>query len=235
MLEYTATVAEQLLQSGFGVISTANTIDRLPSITRELAARALAGEYGREMARAGFGLPEEQIAELTPVRRYAETVRLIAERAPLRVVPLERLAGASTLLEATHHMTPATAPQPIRGTSHTTLDFEKALRVGYQGIRSEIHRRLERGVDEAGEAYLSAMLTCVDAAGIWHERYVAELSERARWSSGLERQRYHEVLEVMRHVPERPPRSFYEAVQALWELWEFQRLCGNWSALGRVD
>ena len=39
----------------------------------------------------------------------------------------------------------------------------------------------------------------------------------------------------MERVPEQPPRTFYEAVQALWEFWEFQRLCGNWSGLGRVD
>ena len=40
---------------------------------------------------------------------------------------------------------------------------------------------------------------------------------------------------ALRNVPENPPSTFREAVQALWLLWDFQRLCGNWSGLGRVD
>jgi pyruvate-formate lyase len=241
-LESTAVIAEQLLQSGFGVTSIENTASRLPEVTRELAARTLAGRCGRQMRPADFCLPPDRSVGLSSVRRYAETVRLIAERAPLRVVPLERLAGASTLLEATLHRTPATGQEPIHSTSHTTIDFEKALRVGYAGIREQIEQRLAArpvagrgGLDEAGVEYLECMLICVEAAGIWHERTVAELSSRAGLADGMERQRYQEVLAVMERVPEEPPRTFYEAVQALWEFWEFQRLCGNWSGLGRVD
>lgn len=40
-------------------------------------------------------------------------------------------------------MTPAAGEQPIRSTSHTTIDLEKALRVGYAGLRVEIHQRLD--------------------------------------------------------------------------------------------
>ena len=236
MLRNTATTAEQLLQSGFGIVSTDQTVNRLPAITRALAARALAGEYGREMVWADFSLSEGQVAGQSTVRRYAETVRLIARFAPLRVVPFERLAGASTLREAPHHVTPATGTERISSTSHTTLDFEKALRVGYAGIRREIRQRLARGdLDETGTDYLESMLVCVEAASIWHNRYVAELSSRIEQSDGLERKRYQEALEVMQRVPEQPPATFHEAVQALWEFWEFQRLCGNWSGLGRVD
>jgi formate C-acetyltransferase len=241
MSESTAIIAEQLLESGFGVISMENTAHRLPEVTRELAARTLAGEFGRQMRPADFCLPPEQSEGLSSVRRYADTIRLIAERAPLRVVPFERLAGASTLLEATLHRTPATGKNPIHSTSHTTLDFEKALRVGYAGIRKEIKQRLARDMDDAGHLdqagieYLECMLVCVEAAGAWHDRYATELSQHAEQADGMERQRYQEVLAAMERVPEQPPRTFYEAVQALWELWEFQRLCGNWSGLGRVD
>lgn len=234
----TATVAEQLLQTGFGVCSTSETARRLPDVTRELAARTLAGEFGRQMKPAAFELPPS-VHAASPVRRYAALIRLIAELAPLRVVPFERLAGASTLLEATHHRTPATGTPgtpAIPSTSHTTLDFAKALRVGYAGLRAEIEGRLARGgLDEAGIDLLESMRVCIEAAGLWHDRYVAELSRRAAHADGMERQRYRELLAVMERVPERPPRTFYEALQALWEFWEFQRLCGNWSGLGRLD
>ena len=232
----TEAISERLLSTGFGMTSTADAVTRLPSITREMAARALAGTYGRQMERADFGLSQEIIADLSPVSRYAETVRLIAQKAPLRVVPLERLAGSAPLLEAPHHLTPAMGEDPIRSTSHTTLDFEKALHVGYAGLQEEIQRRLGRGdLDADGVEQLNGMLVCIDAAGIWHDRYVAELSARVARSDDPERQRYQEVLDVMERVPEHPPQTFYEALQALWEFWEFQRLCGNWSGLGRVD
>ena len=156
MSHSTSAIAEQLLESGFGVISMENIAHRLPEVTRELAARTLAGEFGRQMRVADFCLPPEQSKGLSAARRYAETIRLIAERAPLRVVPFERLASASTLLEAPLHRTPATGnadgmSAPIHSTSHTTLDWEKALRVGYAGIREEIEQRMERdGLDERG-------------------------------------------------------------------------------------
>lgn len=39
----------------------------------------------------------------------------------------------------------------------------------------------------------------------------------------------------MQRVPEHPPATFHEAAQALWMLCDFQRLCGNWSGVGRID
>ena len=43
------------------------------------------------------------------------------------------------------------------------------------------------------------------------------------------------VREALARVPENPPTCFPEAVQALWFLFAFQRLCGNWPGVGRID
>ena len=71
-------------------------------------------------------------------RHYAEAIRLIAEKAPLRILPGELLAGAATLKEAMWHCTPLT---PFPSISHTTLGFEKILRIGLSGIRAELDAR----------------------------------------------------------------------------------------------
>ncbi len=74
------------------------------------------------------------------------------------------------------------------------------------------------------------------AAGVWHDRYVSALQERIDTTpDGPEREHDQHVLDSLRRVPEEPPTTFSEAVQALWMLWDFQRLCGNWSGNGRID
>lgn len=211
-----------ILGETFGVATFPGTARRLSAATRRLAARVLAGEYGRDMAPADFVLSPEEDA-LSPERRSARAVRRIAEQAPLRLRTDEFLAGAAPLLEATFHQQPVAG---TRGTSHTTIGFERALREGLGSYRQRIRNRRERGGIDAEQAeFLDAMEECLDAMAIWHRRLLAGLDEL-----GL-----GEVRARLVRVPEQPPATFGEAVQALWFLWEFQRLCGNWSGLGRVD
>jgi formate C-acetyltransferase len=226
--------ATALEQHSFGVATGAPTPHRLSAETRHLAARYLSGEIGRTLGPAAFGIDPAFFLRLpTPNQEYAEAVRLIAERAPLRILPEERLAGAATLAEALAHRTPLTA---YGSTSHTTLGFGKALAIGLRGFRRQVEERLARGgLDAEGRDLLEAMRVCLDAAGVWHARYVAELERLVAASAGDERRRCEAVLAALRPVPENPPTSFREAVQALWLLWDFQRLCGNWSGLGRLD
>ena len=207
---------------------------RLSEETRDLARRGLSGEFGREMVDAEIVLGDRIPAgDFSEEMRYALAVKLIAENAPLRVLPEERVVGSATYREAVYHRT------PIHGgssTSHLTLGFGKALRIGYRGLRREIEERLSRGdLDERGMDLFRAMLVCLDAAGIWHRRHVALLETRVEMSSGTQREHYESVLANLRRVPENPPETFHEAVQAFWFMYAFQRLCGNWSGLGRVD
>jgi len=181
------------------------------------------------LAKAEFLSLEEKCREPDQVELYAEAVRLIALNAPLRIIDGEQLVGAATLKEAMGHIVPA-----LRGpsVSHTTLGFEKALAVGYKGIRTEIEERLSRGgLDESGNTLLHAMLSCLDSAKIWHGRYLDELKKL----SGEGKKDLGGIIESLKNVPENPPETFREAVQSLWMLWDFQRLCGNWSAIGRID
>lgn len=114
---------------------------RLSARTRELAELALSGAHGREMAYADFALPPGEPGESADLR-YGRAMRLIAERAPLRVLSGERIVGSATLREAAEHRTPLVATGSV---SHTTLGFHRVLTEGLDGLRRRIEERLARG------------------------------------------------------------------------------------------
>ena len=207
---------------------------RLSNVTHDLANRGIAGEWGKATVEAGIKLEDHvKLGGLSEEMKYAQSVKLIAENAPLRITPFERVVGSATLREA------MAARVPIYGgggVNHTTIGFGDVLNIGYNGLRKQINDRLARGgLDAKGVDVLNCMLVCLDAADRWHARYVAKLVELISQSTGEEKANYERVLENLRNVPENPPKSFAEAVQSLWFMWAFQRLCGNWSGIGRVD
>jgi pyruvate-formate lyase len=165
--------------------------------------------------------------------RYALTVKAIAENAPIRIDPEQRIVGSATLSEACLHQVPLLG---IASVSHTTVGFDRAVREGASGIRIRIQERLGRGgLDAKGVELLQAMLVCLDALAIWVRRYADELEVMAGRAKGEGRTRFMAIRENLCRVPENPPRSFEEAVQSLWTWFAFERLCGNWSGIGRID
>ena len=221
------------LMADFGVVTGISSSRQLSDATRRLAARALAGEFGSQMRPAAFKVEEAGLEGLSVERRCAMAIRAIADQAPLRLVEGELLVGAATLLEAAQHRIPTTE---WRSTSHTTIGFERGLRLGYRGLRLQIEQRLARGgLDDAGRDFLQCMLLSIDAAGAWHKRHVDALELLVADSTGAAKATYESVLAHLRAVPEEPAANFRQALQSLWMMWSFQRLCGNWSGLGRLD
>jgi pyruvate-formate lyase len=218
----------------FGVTTGFGAPCRLPASTRALAARYISGEIGEALEPSTARIAPDFFRQgPTHDQIVAEAVRLIAEEAPLRLLPGEHLVGAATLVEATWHQIPVIGVGSI---SHTTLDFEKALRVGLAGLQAEIDAVLAQGaLDGEGHNVLRSMRGCVEAMRVWHGRYVRALEARIAGCAGEEQAHWDRVLSAMRPVPERAPTTFHEALQALWFLWNFQRLCGNWSGVGRFD
>ncbi len=212
---------------------------RLAPETRERAWRALTGEWGRALEMLPVTLDTEPDLEaLSPVMRCARAVQLIAAHAPIRILPHQPIVGAATLRAATWHQVPVFLEgKPVfSSVSHLTAGFDHALAVGYRGLRAQIDERLARG-DLAPEQveFLQAMRLCLEAAGVWHRRYLEALDDRIAHSEGEERRRYEAVRAGLERVPEEPPTTFREAVQSLWMMFCFQRLCGNWPGIGRVD
>ncbi len=144
---------------------------RLSDMTRTLAQRALAGEHGRSMTNADFGLSPEETVGLTQDMRYALATRLVAQKAPLRVLPHERIVGAATLREAPLHVTPVAGCISV---SHTTLGFDRVLHTGTRELRARIENRRARGdVDKPTPPQRlttgsHAMAAAADASGAYH-------------------------------------------------------------------
>jgi formate C-acetyltransferase len=199
-----------------------STSTRLSKATHRLAQIGKSGEWGRTLVSAsGLAKPDGE-----GERAYAQTVKTIAENAPLRFDPEQRLAGSATLSEACLHQVPIMG---ISSVSHTTVGFERILKEGTNGTRKRIQERIDRGgLDPKGLELLEAMLVCLDALDIWVQRTIDHLS-------CIDHPNAKQVIENLRRVPANPPRTFYEATQSLWTLFCFQRLCGNWSGIGRFD
>jgi len=209
------------------------TPKRLSDATRALAERAISGEHGRGMRNADFSLDESAVEGMSRDMRYAVAAKLIAEKAPLRVLPGEKIVGSATLLEGPMHMTPVAGVPSI---SHTTVGFHRVLPLGYGGLKRQIEERLARGdLDDKGKDLLAAMTLCLEAADTWHRRNIELLGKLAAESTGEDRDNYLSVIEAYRDVPGDPPKTFHQAVQSLWSMWAFHRLLGNWSGIGRID
>ena len=204
---------------------------RLSAVTHELARKGLSGENGRTMKMVDWN-PQIDPA-LPPQMKYAAAAKSIAENAPLRILPGELIVGSATLLEATHERIPILECISV---THTTLDFERILTLGYNGLRKQIRDRLAAGtLDEKGRELNQAALLTLDAADIWQKRNIALLEQMRDAQPAEGKAFYQTIIDTLERVPDESPRSFREAVQSLWSMYSFLRLMGDWSGIGRID
>lgn len=208
--------------------------NRLSEQTREFARRSLSGEWGDAMVIEDWDTSHCWDGNPGPQTYYGRVAICNARNAPLRVEPYELLVGTATLRSAASHVVPGMGG--ISSVSHTTVGFERALKLGYKGLRDEIVERQKRGgLDVQGEDVLNGMLLCIDAATIWNRRYIDKMQSMLLSASSQEAEILKRNISILERVPENPPRNFREAAQCLWSMWEFNRLMGNWSGIGRID
>lgn len=200
---------------------------RLAETTRAFAHESQMGKYGDE----AMSTPYVDMTEfpgffaMDPIDQYDAMLGEIVRKAPIRVTPYEKVAGAATLGAAIHHVTPAAVDGKyvMPSISHVTLGFDRAVREGIDACESRIRARMAEPCDDYGRRFLSSLLHTIDAMRVWHARYMEALSSRP------------DMQAVLKNVPFRPAASFKEAVQSLWFLFAFTRLAGNWSGIGRID
>lgn len=221
-------------------------------ITYELTKRMLSGECGRPLNdRMGIVIKDtEYYASLSRAKKQMYCIQTIAKEAPVLLIEGELLVGAATLGAARKGRVPAYSADKLHiepeinrydfiGTNHVTLAFDRVLHMGLDALRKEVEDSIAKH-RKAGEAekvdILEASLGCLDAADIWHGRYLEALRERIASSEDPKvRQGYEEIYRNLESVPKKAPSHFKEAIQSLWFLFAFQRLCGNWPGIGRID
>ena len=204
---------------------------RLSDLTHELAWKGLSGENGRSMGPVTW--KEEIDPSLPPQHRYAAAAMSVAKNAPLRIFPGELIVGSATLTEAVWARVPVLGTE---GVNHTTLDFERVLNLGYNGLRKEVEARISAGgLDERGLDLAEGSLLTLDAADVWQQRNIALLEQMRDDADVPQKSFYQTIIDTLERVPDEEPRSFREAVQSLWSMYAFHRLMGNWSGIGRID
>ncbi len=204
---------------------------RLSEETRVFAHESLNHKYGLDtMKNAGASL--DHIAgfeELDDVAKYNACISEIVRQAPLRICEGEKLSGAATLGLAISHNVPATydGTHIFASVSHLTIDFETVVKYGVNKIESDIKSRLtDATLSERQRNFLLSAEHCIAQFHIWHERYLSALKDFPE---------YGENYKNLQRVPFEAPTSFYEAVQSIWFVFAFVRLCGNWPGIGRID
>ncbi len=202
---------------------------RLSGKTRQFAWESLQGRYGSETMQVMDVCVDDVpgFESLSDYQKYDCVIARIAAKAPIRICEEELVSGSATLGRGIRHQVPVTfnGKDIWSSVSHVTLGFDKVLKIGINGIEKEVIIRLEdKTLNESQREILMSMQNTVNSMRIWHRRYLDALKDTKPL-----------IYKNLLHVPFEPPRNFYEAVQSLWFVFAFIRLCGNWPGFGRID
>ncbi len=103
--------------------------------------------------------------------------------------------------------------------AHSSVDYEKAINVGLEGIKKEIDDELAKMPAPAQNKrdYLEAAKITLDAVIKFANRYADLAQEMAlKETDNKRRAELLSIAEVCRNVPAKPARSFHEALQSMW-------------------
>ncbi len=109
---------------------------------------------------------------------------------------------------------------------HVTLDFEKLLRVGINGLRREINEKLSSleltaaGIYPEMETlkkyeFYQCLLIELDAVSDLAKRYSDEALRLSQSSPEPRKSELVRLSEILKRVPDEPEESFYEALQSV--------------------
>lgn len=109
-----------------------------------------------------------------------------------------------------------------RSIGHISVNYEKVLRRGLSGLKSEIEKNREQ-LSENQDGYLQkrvfyeALLMVADAAIAFAHRY-AELAGNlaSQCTDAARREELKNIARICTRVPEHPAKSLHEALQSFW-------------------
>jgi len=101
------------------------------------------------------------------------------------------------------------------------LNYEGSFREGLGGLLAEVRER-RAGLDmkdpeyqEKRDFYEAAEISA-EALMAFARRFAALAREKANEAEGEQRERYERIAEICSRVPDNPPRTLHEALQAFW-------------------
>ena len=128
---------------------------------------------------------------------------------------------APEALKAIEHNIFTTGNYFYNGVGHLCVQYDKVLKIGYNGIKKEAQEALRKGDISCsryaqGRSFLEAVIECCDAAVTYANRYALLAEEMAKQESGQRREELLKIAQNCRNVPANGATSFYEACQSFW-------------------
>ena len=103
--------------------------------------------------------------------------------------------------------------------AHSSVDYEKAINIGFEGIKKEIDDELAKtpATENVKRDYLEAAKITLDAVIKFANRYAALAREMAeKETDDKRRAELLSIADTCRNVPAKPAGSFHEALQSMW-------------------
>ena len=184
-------------------------------------------------------LPPSFWEEPLPVRRALFFQRVVREHLPVKILDGELVVGSyfNTALSKTHTRGEAREwrrhvrnwrreAEVLNGfgvgncgavPGHLIPNYPKVLRLGFEGIATELEERRRNEKDGGKKDFLRALLICCEGASALADRYAEEAERLAEAEANVRRRtELVEIARICRKVPRRPAETFWEAIQSLW-------------------
>jgi len=172
--------------------------------------------YRRYAENAALGVKE---------KRYADAYRYAYEQASPSIFDGELIVGrgAKALSEEqreewkTLRETVAREATHIGGQdSHMAVDYELLLKEGIAGVKNRISEKLCAETDGKKILFYETCLACLESVVLFANRYADEAERQAADCADAERAAELRLISKnLRNVPEKPAKTFYEAVQSV--------------------
>lgn len=124
------------------------------------------------------------------------------------------------------------------GLSHTIPDFERVLRLGLDGLLSQIQDQQVKAQDKGQQAVLLGMEFCVRGMQAYVSHLAAEAKRQARKEPESVRQAELQGLaELCEYIAHQPPKTLHQALVLVWIVWIGQHMenTNTGHSLGRMD
>lgn len=109
-----------------------------------------------------------------------------------------------------------------RSIGHISVNYEKVLKLGFSGIKSEIQKHKSKLSEEQADfsqksAFYDALMMVADAAIAFAHRHADLASDMAiECDDQVRREELVNITRICRRVPEYPAESLHEALQSFW-------------------
>ncbi len=199
----------------------------------------------------GLTVLDEETVKLPLVKRKALAIKKVFSEMPIHIKDYELLVG-----DIIQHSVMARMPFPEYATQeevnaaankssmaifgHNEVYYPKYLKLGLSGIREIAEDRLaevkRKGIELEKETWYESVLISLDGLQSLIQRHRDLASTLADSEADTKRKKeLCEIAGVCQNLVERPPQSFYEALQAYWFEYVAINCTGNPIALGRFD